>query len=53
MVDGDTNGADPSVVDSPRIGDKESVHLKLVVTDDVEGGVVLPLEGVAEKVTFR
>ena len=53
VVDSDTNGTNPCVVDTARVWNKEGVHLKLTVADDVEGGVVLSLEGVAEKTAFR
>ena len=53
VVDSDTNGTNPCVVDTTRVWNKESVHLKLTVADDVESGVVLSLEGVAEKTAFR
>ena len=53
VVDSDTNGTNPCVVDTTRVWNKESIHLELTVADDVEGGVVLSLEGVAEKTAFR
>ena len=49
MVDGDSNGAQPGVVIVGVVRNKESIHLELVIADQVEDGVALTLEGVAEQ----
>ena len=49
MVDCNSNGAQPGVVIICVIRDKESIHLELIVVDEVENSVGLTLEGVAEK----
>ena len=49
MEDGDSNGPQPSVVPGSVIRNKESIHLKLLIADKVEGGVVQSLESVAEQ----
>ena len=51
VVDSDADGAEPSVVPVGLVGNKEGIHLELAVADQVEGGVVDTLEGVAEKVS--
>ena len=48
MADSDPNGAQPGIVIVSIIGNKESIHLELVIADEVENGVGLTLEGVAE-----
>ena len=53
MADSDSNGAQPGVVIVCVIGNKESIHLELVVADKVENGVGLALEGVAEQSSSR
>ncbi len=53
VVDSDSNGAQPDVVMIGVIGDKESIHLKLVIADKIENGVSLTLEGVAEQSSSR
>ena len=54
LVEGsDPDGAEPSVVPVGVVWNKESVHLQLVVADQVEGGVVYALEVVAEQVSPR
>ena len=50
VEDGDSNRAKPSVVPVGVVGDKEGIHLELLVADQVEGGVVDALERVAEEV---
>ena len=49
MVDSDSNGAQPGVVIVGVVGNKESIHLEPVIADEVESGVGLTLEGVAEQ----
>ena len=51
MEDSHSDGSQPSVVPVGLIRDKESVHLQLSVADEVEGGVVSSLEGVAEQLS--
>ena len=46
-------GAQPGVVVISRIRNKESVHLKVVIAQQVEGGAVVTLEDVAEQLSFR
>ena len=53
MVDGDSNGSQPGVVIIGVIRNKESIHLELVVADEVENGVGLTLKGVAEQSSSR
>ena len=53
VKDSDANRAKPSVVPVGVIRNKEGIHLELLVADQVEGGVVDTLEGVAEKVASR
>ena len=53
MEDSHSNGSQPRIVPGGLIRDKESIHLKLSVADQVEGGVVCSLEGVAEQLSSR
>jgi hypothetical protein len=53
VQDGDSNGAQPGVVVSSFVRDKESIHLELFVAEEVEDGTVHTLEGVAEQTTSR
>ena len=53
MEGSDPDGAEPSVVPVGVVWNKESVHLQLVVADQVEGGVLYALEVVAEQVSPR
>ena len=53
MADGHSNGAQPGVVIIGVIGNKQSIRLELVVADEVEDGVALTLEGVAEQSSSR
>ena len=53
VQDGDSNGSQPSVVVSSVVGDKQSIHLELVIADKVEDGITYTLEVVAEQTTFR
>ena len=53
LADSDSNGAQPGVVIVGVVRNKESIHLKLVIADQVEGGVALTLEGVAEQSSSR
>ena len=53
VVDSNPNGTQPGVVIVSVIGNKEGIHLELVVTDEVESGVRLTLEGVAEQSSSR
>ena len=46
-----SDGAQPGIVVISGIGNKESVHLKVVVAQQVKGGVVATLEGVAEQLS--
>ena len=48
-----SDGAQPGAVIISGIRNKESIHLKLVIAQEVEGGVVSTLEGVAEELSFR
>jgi hypothetical protein len=48
-----SDGAQPGVVIISGIGNKESIHLEVVVAQQVEDGVVSTLEGVAEQLSFR
>ena len=52
MEDSNSNGPQPSVVIGSGIWNKKSIHLKLVIADEVEGGVVQSLESVAEQISF-
>ena len=53
VKDCDANRAKPSVVPVGVVRNKEGIHLELLVANQVEGGVVDTLEGVAEKVASR
>ena len=52
MEGSDSNGTQPCVVVVGGIRNKESIHLKVVVAKEVEGGVVATLEAVAEQLSF-
>ena len=47
-----SDGPQPGVVVISGIRNKESIHLKVVVAQQVEGGIVATLEGVAEQLSF-
>ena len=49
--DSHSNGSQPCIVPGGLIRDKEGIHLKPSVADQVEGGVVCTLEGVAEELS--
>ena len=53
VVDGDSNGPQPGVVIIGVIRNKESIHLELVIADEVENGVGLTLKRVAEQSSSR
>lgn len=48
VKDGDSNGSQPSVLPVGVVWNKESIHLEVVIADEVEGRVVDTLESVAE-----
>ena len=53
VVNSNSNGTQPGVVIVSVIGNKESIHLELVIADEVESGIRLTLEGVAEQSSSR
>ena len=53
MADGDSNGAQPCVIVIGVVRNKEGIHLKLVIVDEIEGGVYETLKAVAEQRSSR
>ena len=53
MESSHSNSAQPSVVIISHVRNEESIHLKVVVSEKVEDGVVATLEGVAKQLSFR
>ena len=48
MPDSDSNGAQPGVVVIGVVRNKESIHLELVVADEVKGGICATLKAITE-----
>ena len=47
-MDSDSNGAQPGAVVFGIVRNKETIHLELIIADEVEDRIALTLEGVAE-----
>ena len=53
MENSNSNGSKPCVVPIGIVGNKESIHLKVAIAQQIENGVVATLEAVAEQLSFR
>ena len=52
VEDSNSYGSQPSVVIGSGIWNKESIHLELIIAEEVEDAVMQSLESVAEQVSF-